>query len=305
MTIAIHVAIITATIIGLWKGADWVVDAASRIARKLGLPELVIGLTVVAVGTSAPEFAVSITAAVKGQADISIGNIVGSNIFNLGFILGGVALFGGVVVSRRILWRDGGMLIGTGLLLVIMLSDGTLQWWEGAILATLLVSYLIFLFMQKVPLDEDIPQGNFHWWDVPKVMIGIAVIVISGHYLVESASLLARIAGVSEWMIGVTIVAIGTSMPEFATSFIAVVKGHHGLSLGNLIGSDLFNMLGVLGLAAMLRPLHVTSDAWQSVIILSVFMLIVVGMMRTGWKISRREGIFLLVITAIRWWLTI
>lgn len=305
MNVALHVAIIAAAIVGLWKGADWVVESAARIARKLGIPELVIGLTVVAIGTSAPEFAVSITAAIKGQADITIGNIVGSNIFNLGFILGGVALFGGVAVSRRMLWRDGGMLIGTGILLVSMLYDGILHWWDGAILVTILISYLLFLFLKKEPLEEDVPEGTFRWQDVPMVIIGIALIVASGHFLVESASLLARLAGVSEWLIGVTIVAIGTSMPEFATSFVAVVKGHHALSLGNLIGSDLFNLLGVLGFAAMLRPLHITTDAWQSVLVLALFMLVVVAMMWTGAKISRREGIILLLITALRWWLTI
>ncbi|MBE0643449.1 MAG: calcium/sodium antiporter [Bacteroidetes bacterium] len=305
MTVAYQLAIIALSIVGLWKGADWVVESAARIARKLGLSELVIGLTVVAIGTSAPEFAVSITAAVKGQADISIGNVVGSNIFNLGFILGGVALFGGVTISRRMLWRDGGMLIGTGALLVILLADGTLQSWEGAILASLLVAYVIFLFVQKQPMEEVPPDGGFHWWDIPLVIVGIAVIVTAGHFLVVSASALARLAGVSEWLIGVTIVAIGTSMPEFATSFIALVRGHHGLSIGNLIGSDLFNLLGVLGLAAMLRPLHIAPEAWESVVILAVFMLIVVGMMRTGWKISRTEGAILLVLTAIRWWMNL
>lgn len=301
MTVTVHLLIIAIAIVGLWKGADWVVESASRIARQLGLSELVIGLTVVAVGTSAPEFAVSVTAAVKGQASIAVGNVVGSNIFNLGFILGGVTLFGTAVTSRRMLWRDGGMLIGTGVLLVLMLADGTLQWWEGAILFCLLIAYLVFLFVQKEPLEDVPPDGSFRWWDIPLIIAGIGVIVTSGHFLVESASALARLAGVSEWLIAVTVVAIGTSMPEFATSFVAVVRGRHGISLGNLIGSDLFNLLGVLGLSAMLQPLHVSQEIWLNVIVLAVFMVIVVGMMRSGWKISRTEGIALLVLTAIRW----
>ncbi len=305
MTVAYQLIIIALSIVGLWKGAEWVVESAARVARKLGLSELVIGLTVVAIGTSAPEFAVSVTAAVKGQADICIGNIVGSNIFNLGFILGGVALFGGIGITRRMLWRDGGMLIGTGVLLVIMLYDGTLQWWEGTILSAMLISYILYLFIQNEALEDAPPDGSFRWWDIPRVILGIAVIVTAGHFLVESASALARLAGVSEWLIGVTIVAIGTSMPEFATSFIALLRGRHGLSIGNLIGSDLFNLLGVLGLAAILHPLHVTAEAWESVAVLAVFMVIVVGMMRTGGKISRREGVLLLVLTAFRWWLNL
>ena len=149
MTVAYNLAIIAIAIVGLWKGADWVVESASRIARRLGLSELVIGLTVVAIGTSAPEFAVTVNAALKGQAEIAIGNVVGSNIFNLGFILGGVTLFGVATITRRMLWRDGGMLIGTGLLLVLMFADGTLRWWEGMILVSMLIAYLVFLFVQK------------------------------------------------------------------------------------------------------------------------------------------------------------
>lgn len=304
MTVAYNLAIIAIAIVGLWKGADWVVESASRIARRMGLSELVIGLTVVAIGTSAPEFAVTVNAALKGQAEIAIGNVVGSNIFNLGFILGGVTLFGVASITRRMLWRDGGMLIGTGLLLVLMLSDGTMRWWEGMILVSLLIAYLVFLFVQKEQLEEVPADGRFHWWDVPMIILGIGVIVTSGHFLVESASVLARLAGISEWFIAVTIVAIGTSMPEFATSFVAVIRGRHGISLGNLIGSDLFNLLGVLGLSAMLQPLQVTHQIWMNVVVLAVFMFVVVGMMRSGWKISRTEGIILLLLTAVRWGLS-
>lgn len=301
MTVALDLAIIAIAILGLWKGADWVVESASRIARRLGLSELVIGLTVVAIGTSAPEFAVSVNAALKGQAEMAIGNVVGSNIFNLGFILGGVTLFGVATITRRMLWRDGSMLVGTGALLVLMLADGTMRWWEGLVLIAMLVSYLLFLFVQKEQLEEVPPDGSFHWWDIPLIVVGISVIVTSGHFLVESASDLARLAGVSEWLIAVTIVAIGTSMPEFATSFVAVIRGRHGISLGNLIGSDLFNLLGVLGLSAMLQTLQVTEQVFLNVVVLAVFMVIVFGMMRSGWKISRTEGIILLLLTALRW----
>ncbi|MBR9978530.1 MAG: sodium:calcium antiporter [Bacteroidetes bacterium] len=303
MTIALHITVIIITFVTLWKGADWIVESAARVARRLGLSELVIGLTVVAIGTSAPEFAVSITAAIKGQADITIGNIVGSNIFNLGFILGGVSIFGAAVITRRMLFRDGGMLIGTGLLLTAMLADGVLVSWEGILLLSLLVSYIIFLFIQKHPIEENIPTGAFRWWDVPLIVLGITIVVTSAHFLIGSASELARLAGVSEWLIGVTIVAIGTSMPELATSFIAILRGRHGISIGNLIGSDLFNLLGVLGLAAVLRPLAVTGDAWESIVILAVFMVIVVVMMRTGWRISRTEAVILLILTAFRWYM--
>ncbi|MBN1449086.1 MAG: sodium:calcium antiporter [Bacteroidetes bacterium] len=296
-----HILIIALTVVGLWKGAEWVVVSAAHISRRLGLSEMVIGLTIVAIGTSAPEFAVSVTAAIKGQADLAVANVVGSNIFNLGFILGGVAIFSSCVTNRRTVYRDGSMLIGAGILLLLFISDDVLNLWEGVVLAGVLLSYIIFLFIQKEPLEEDIPEGDFQWWDVPKIIAGIATIVVSGHFLVEAASSIARLAGVSEWLIGVTIVAIGTSMPEFATSFIALIKGHHGISIGNLVGSDLFNILGVLGIAAIIRPLHVTDDAWFNVILLALFMLVVVVTMRTGWKVSRLEGVILLLLTTLRW----
>ncbi len=296
-----HILVMGITVIGLWKGAEWVVISAAHISRKLGLSEMVIGLTIVAIGTSAPEFAVSITAAIRGQADISVGNIVGSNIFNLGFILGGVALFGTCATNRRTVLRDGSMLIGAGFLLLIFLADEVLRAWEGVVLAGLLVSYVLYLFIQKEPLEEEIPEGGFRWWDVPKIILGIVTIVVSGTFLVDSASAVARLAGVSEWLIGVTIVAIGTSMPEFATSFIAVLKGHHGISVGNLVGSDLFNILGVLGLAAIIRPLHLTPGTYINIVLLAVFMVVVVVTMRTGWRVSRAEGVLLLVLTIVRW----
>ncbi|PLX26000.1 MAG: conjugal transfer protein TraR [Ignavibacteria bacterium] len=300
-----HAVIIGITILGLWYGASWVVISAAHIARKLGLSEVVIGLTIVAIGTSAPEFAVSITAAIKGQADISVGNVVGSNIFNLGFILGGVALLGACPTGRRLVFRDGSMLILTGALLALFLSDYMLEWWEGAILASLLLGYILFLFLQKETLDEEVPEGDFHWYDIPKIILGIALIILSSKFLVQSATEVAMLLGVSEWLIGVTIVAVGTSMPELATSFIAVIKGHHGISVGNLVGSDLFNLLGVLGLAAILRPLHVTPEAYLNILLLGGFMVVVVIVMRTQYRITRVEGAILLLLTAVRWWLNI
>lgn len=300
-----HTVIIGITILGLWYGASWVVVSAAHIARKLGLSEVVIGLTIVAIGTSAPEFATSITAAIRGQADIALANVVGSNIFNLGFILGGVALVAACPTGKRMVYRDGSMLLIAGALLAVFLIDSVLNWWEGAILASLLIGYILFLFIQKESLDEEVPEGDFRWFDIPKIIIGILLIIVSAHYLVDSATEVATLLGASEWLIGVTIVAIGTSMPELATSFIAVIKGHHGISVGNLVGSDLFNLLGVLGLAAILRPLHVTPDAYINIILLGAFMVVVVLVMRTKYRITRMEGAVLLGLTAIRWWLNI
>lgn len=302
MNYAIDSIIVVATILGLWWGAVWVVEAASRIAKRLGVSELIIGLTVVAMGTSAPEFAVTVGAALKGQGDISIGNVVGSNIFNLGFILGGVALVRAITTSRSLVYRDGAVMIGITFLLLFFLHDLTMARWEGAILFTLLLVYIGYLIYSREPMEEDIPEGDFQWLDIPRLLAGLALIVTSGHYLVESASNLARAFGVSEWVIGVTIVAAGTSAPELVTSLIAVLRGRYGISAGNLIGSDIFNLLGVLGLAALLKPMSIDASAYSSMYLLSGMVIMVVIMMRTGWKISRWEGGLLVLINLVRWW---
>lgn len=299
----LNTLIVIICIVGLWIGGSWIVESAARIARKIGMSELVIGLTIVAIGTSAPEFAVTIAAALGGQADISVGNVVGSNIFNLGFILGGVALVAGIPTSRKLVHRDGGMLIATTILLLFLLRDLALSTVEGAILLAVLISYVSFLLIKRDGGDtaEEIPEGDFSLRDIPTLIIGIALIVTSGHFLVDSASEIARHFGLSEWVIGVTIVAAGTSAPELATSLMGVLRGRHGISIGNLIGSDLFNLLGVLGLAAVISPMSVDGSAMGSLYLLCGLVVLVVIMLRTGWRLSRTEGGLLVAINLVRW----
>jgi len=287
----------------LWKGADELVEAASRVAATFGISDLVIGLTVVAFGTSAPEFAVTLNASLNGQSDISVGNVVGSNIFNLGFILGSVAIIKTIHSNRKLVYRDGVFMILVTFLLLYFFWDLSLERWEGICLFSILIAYLAFLFIKKEPLDED---EDFHsikatWKDAIILPITIGVVVLGGHLLVDSASFLARTAGISEWVIAVTIVAAGTSAPEMATSLAAVLKGRHGMSAGNLIGSDLFNILGVLGVAGMVNPLIVNPEARDSLMMLSGMVIIVIVFLRTGWKVTRIEGIILFSIGMARW----
>lgn len=288
----------------LWKGADYLVESASRIAASLGISELIIGLTVVAFGTSAPEFAVTITAALRHQSDISVGNIVGSNIFNLGFILGSVAMVKSIAASRKLVYRDGSFMIFVTLLLLFFFRDLHLQRYEGVTLVALLAVYLVYLFIRREPLEsEDIDHEKATLKDYIILPLSIAAVVSGGHFLVESASFLARSAGISEWVIGVTIVAAGTSAPEMATSLAAVVKGKHGLSAGNLIGSDLFNILGVLGLAGILNPMEINASAMSSLYMLVGMVALVFLFLRTGWRISRLEGGILVTIGLVRWFM--
>lgn len=303
--ILIDIVIVILSILALWFGADWFVEAASKIARRIGMSEMVIGLTIVAMGTSAPEFAVTVQAAVQQQSAISIGNVVGSNIFNMGFILGTVVCITAITTSRKIVLRDGGVLVASTLLLIFFMRDNVLDRVEGAIMFFGLIAYLAYLFINREFDEDEIPEGEFDWKTIPVLLVGLLLIVLGGQYLVSSSVDLATVAGLSPWAIGVTIVAAGTSAPEAVTSIVAVVRGHEQISFGNLLGSNIFNVLGVLGVAGMVSqaasPLRLQPGESLSLIYLTVQMLVTAFLMRSGWKLSRREGIALLIINGIAW----
>ncbi len=293
--------IITVCILVISKGAVWLVDSSVKIARRFGISELVIGLTIVAMGTSAPEFGVTILAALRGVGDISVGNIVGSNIFNLGFILGGTAIFRSIKTNETIIYRDGVFLLFGTLLLTAFLWDLILVRVEGIIFCAFLFSYLGYLYWKKETPEAETHAGKLRWFDPLFLLMGIGMVLSGSHFLVESAVDLAKVMGISEWVIGATIVAAGTSAPEFATSLTAAMRGHHGISAGNLIGSDIFNIFGVLGLTAIMRELPVDAGAHSNLIMLSIMVLIVLVFMRTHWRVSRLEGIALVGLGAMRW----
>ena len=301
MIIIKDIVILLVSIIVIGKGAVWLVDAAARVAKHFGISELVIGLTVVAFGTSAPEFGVTILAAIRGMGDISVGNIVGSNIFNLGFILGGTAIIHSLKTNRTIVFRDGIFLLFGGILLSVFLWDLTLSKIEGIILFTLLILYLLYLYFNKETIETEEPTHAMYRWDPILLFVGIGLVIVGSHFLVGSAVNIARFMGVSDWVIGATIIAAGTSAPEFATSLTAAMKSRYGMSVGNLIGSDIFNLFGVLGIAGIMRDLSVGHDAQINLIILSFMIAVVIIFMRTGWVVSRKEGIILVTIGLLRW----
>ena len=309
MILLLDIVLVIFSILMLWKGADWLVEAAAEIAHSLKISDLVIGLTVVAFGTSAPEFAVTIKAALTGQTDISIGNVVGSNIFNLGFILGGTAMIRAITITPKLLYRDGLFLLFVTILIYALFfifntSDGgnTFTALEGSGLFIALIGYIIFLFVKKEPMEETHPESadlkSYLWF-----FVGLISIVLGGHLMVEHASSLASAFGVSDWVIAVTIVAAGTSAPELATSLTAAFKNKHGMAIGNLIGSDLFNLLGVLGLAGIINPTKIQSDIHSSIIVLIIMVAMVLVMMRTNWQISRLQGTILVSLNLVRWYL--
>ena len=288
-------------------GAHWLVESASRLAARLGISELIIGLTVVAFGTSAPEFAVTILAALKGRGDISVSNIVGSNIFNLGFILGGVALVRAIPVESRLLKRDGTVLILSTLLLFALVgSDLRLGHLDGALLFGTLILYLAWLYRQRRVLDHeeepaDQPSERPIVKDALELLGSLAAIVLGSQFLVESSVNLARGFHISEWAIGVTVIAAGTSAPELAISLAGVIKKRYAISVGNIIGSNIFNLAGVLGLAGILHPVEINPAARVSLLTLTGLIVLAVLLMRSHWRLSRREGLVLVLVAALVW----
>ena len=295
----------------LIKGADLFVDGTSSIAKLLKVPSIIIGLTIVAMGTSAPEMAVSVGAAIKGQNDIVISNVLGSNIFNLLVVAGGCAVIKSLPVSIDLRKRDFPFSIGIAALLLFFCLNSliiggkgfTINRTEGIILFAGLMAYLGFLVYSAVkgrtglPGDEEIKTMS-PLKSVFYTALGIAGIVVGGDLVVDSASDIAAAFGLSQTIIGLTILAVGTSLPELVTSLVATRKGENDLAMGNVIGSNIFNILGVLGLSAAVSPVKVSGF---SVIDLSLFIgfcLIIYLVTFFRNKIERLPGI-LMVLTCL------
>ena len=259
-TILINLGILIAGFILLIKGADFFVKGASTIAHKFGVPQIVIGLTVVAMGTSAPEAAVSISAAISGNADITIGNVVGSNIMNVLLILGLTALIAPIAVDRDAVKVDMPFMLGISLLLLPLgLTGNVVHRWEGVLLLAVFTAYLVYLFRRAIKAsskeDELRPTyGQGSRWMILWTVLGLAMIVFGSRFIVHSASEIALAFGVSQRMIALTIVAFGTSLPELVTSATAARRGNTGLAIGNIVGSNIFNILFVTGLTAAITP---------------------------------------------------
>ncbi|MBD3402212.1 calcium/sodium antiporter [candidate division GN15 bacterium] len=300
-TVPVNSFIFLASIAVIAQGAVWLVDSASRIAARLGISELVIGLTVVAFGTSAPEVGVTVLAAIRDAGDISVGNVVGSNIINVSVILGGTALFGALRTPALVIKRDGPFLLGITALFIFFLFNQRLQLIESIILLVLFVAYLLYLFVKKEGLDEEVDTSPMRPYDPFLTILGLVMIVGGAHFMVESASFIARVYGVSEWIIGATIVAFGTSAPEIATSLIAAIRGHHAMSIGNLVGSNIFNLLLVLGIAGSIRELSVVPESITDIFIMTGIVVLVYIFAVSGRKVSRLEGAILLAVGIAHW----
>ncbi|MBQ7779916.1 MAG: calcium/sodium antiporter [Clostridia bacterium] len=256
----VHLLLLAVGFLMLVKGADWFVDGASGIAEKLKIPQLVIGLTIVAMGTSAPETAVSITAAIKGNADISVGNVVGSNILNVLIILGISSVITAIAVAKTtVRYEIPIMLVATALLLVFGMTDGRIVLWEGVVLLACFILYLLYMFVMvkrgEMQSEESESSNKPLWQLILFGIIGLLLIVWGSDITVDAATALAKIFGMSDKFIGLTVVALGTSLPELFTSVIAARKGKADIAIGNIVGSNIFNILFVIGTSALILPI--------------------------------------------------
>ncbi len=282
----------------LVKGADLFVDGSSSIAGILKVPSVIIGLTIVAMGTSAPEAAVSITAGLTGNSDISLGNVIGSNMFNQLGVIGICATCFIVTTHKDILKRDMWVNIGISVLLLILILDGKLNRIEGGLLLFGMAVYLFFVI--KDALKNRTQGDEVKLMSVPKsilfMVIGLAAIIGGGNLVVNNASLIAQALGMSETLVGLTIVAIGTSLPELVTSFVATRKGDTGIALGNAIGSNIFNILFILGIASVLTPINANAQLIIDTAILIVVCIIILVFAKTKLKTNRTEGIICVLL---------
>ena len=286
----------------LYYGADYLVKGGANIALKLKIPPLVIGLTLVAFGTSAPELVVSADAALKGLGDVSLGNIVGSNICNIALILGVCATITPLRVNPKLLKFDIGIMIAAAAVLLgfYAISRGVNRWEAGFFLLAG-TAYTVWRFFSARKADtaetEELPDLTCGLL-LSAVMVigGLAALIGGAKLFVNSAIAIAQWCGVSEAVIGLTVVAIGTSLPELATSVVAAIKKEQDIAIGNVVGSNIFNILGILGVAPLIQPIRAQGISYVDMILMLAVSILLYPIMKSGMKISRREGIVLLAI---------
>lgn len=287
----------------LIKGADWFVDGCSNVASALGIPSLIIGLTIVAFGTSAPEAAVSVTASIKGMNDISLGNVVGSNICNLLLVLGVSGMFGNLTARRKIITRDFIYCIFASVVLLILSfgffvpsgSRGVITRTNGLILLCFLGIYLYALVidaLKSVKDHED--KTEFKSKDILFILVGIFGIIFGGQLVVECATDIAYMFNISQNVVALTIVAIGTSLPELVTSVVAVKKGKTDIAIGNVVGSNIFNIFFILGMSSAISPITFGVESFIDILVMVVVSFMTYLLLLKNKRIGNKKGIILL-----------
>ena len=307
-------------IAALYLGAEWMVRGAARLARSLGISALVVGLTVVAFGTSAPELIVSTVAAIRGQSDVAVGNVVGSNIANVGLILGLAGLILPLRAEMRLLRQEVPIMVAAALLLVALATDGTFSRVDGMVCLLAFAGYILLMLRtaryepvaieaayHQFESEETLePAGESRLWDTVLVASGLAALAAGANLMVGSAIFLARVLGIPEVTIGLTIVAVGTSLPELATSLMAAVRREADIAMGNIIGSNIFNSLAIIGVASVARPLAAHPSLFQFELPMMVGLSLVLPVfIWTRLTLGRLEGGVLLASYAAFTWVTL
>lgn len=289
------------SLITLYIGADWLVKGSSALALKAKISPLVVGLTVVAFGTSAPELVISVNSVLNGQGDIAIGNVIGSNIFNTCFILGISAILYPLRAKKQLTRIDIPLMIFATILLTLFFWDGSIERWQGGVFVAGIVAYVIFSLyfsrkQNKEPQTELEEQSRPWYLDILYILMGLAILIFGSRLLIDNATNIARSIGVSEAVIGLTIIAAGTSMPELATSIVAALKKNQDIAIGNAVGSNLFNILGIAGITGLIRPIEAENINNIDLSVMLGTSLLLLPLAWTRNRISRGEGIALVLI---------
>lgn len=290
--------IIIGIVLVLW-GADRLTDGATAIAQRLNVPQIVIGLTVVAMGTSAPEFFVSFVSALKGTTDMAVGNVVGSNIFNTMLIVGVAAMVAPMTIAKNTVKKDIPCAVGASLMLAVMSLDNEISRLDAVLLFIaflLFMAYTLRLAKTGEKEDETVIKKMKPLKAAFLVLLGLACLIVGSNLFVESASAVAKSLGVSDAMIGLTIVAGGTSLPELATSVVAAMKGRSSIAIGNVIGSNVFNILMILGITGIICPMDLHGITLVDMGVLFGSMLLLWGFSYTKYTVARWEGALLTVL---------
>ncbi len=288
----------------LYFGGEGLVRGGVSLALRFGIRPLIIGLTIVAMGTSMPELVVSMGAALDGYGGIALGNVVGSNIANIALILGISALIKPITVQRRLVQAETPIALVVTLILVLLLLDGRLGRIDGVLLLVGFVTYIGYQLREASrsraaePAEADLPGTQRPWVSALFILGGLAMLILGGRVFVDAAVALAEWLNVPRALIGLTIVAVGTSLPEMATSIIAAVRGHSDLSLGNVVGSNIFNILCILGITALIQPFDQGDVALADLLVMIAATALLIPLMISGYRVSRAEGLFLLLLYA-------
>lgn len=307
MDLALNIGLIVLGIFLVLRGAERMTDGAVALAQRMMIPQMVIGLTIVACGTSMPEFFVSLTSAIHGSADMAIGNVVGSNIFNTLFIVGVAAVVAPMIIARSTVRKDIPVSFMASILLGVMCLDGVISRIDAAIMFVCFLLFMAYTIRSarkgEVEVSEEEQKGYGTGKSVFLIVYGLALLIVGSNIFVDAATFVARTFGVSDAVIGLTIVACGTSMPELATSVVAAKNGQSALAIGNVLGSNVFNILMVLGLTGIISPLQINGITNIDLILQFAAVALVWLFSYTKFKVERWEGalLSLVFLTYLTW----